>query len=425
MSGRSNWGSQLRRRVALFAYLVGFWTVFAFASTLTLLSRALQAHRLFRVLRGHRALRVLFAESQPPTQAGHHYRVTKWIEVLEGEGFRCHRTPTLPEHDVRFQLGNGTERPTSLAGTHMRSLLSAFLVCLRAAVVDVVVVRRELHLFNDNGGAFLDRLLVSINPNAILDFDDNISAMKDEGRRRSFFGALLLDQPAKFRHMLGTYRYFTPAHASMMPFIQQIQPGIERSRVLVLPMCVDYHHSGRKRYGDCAAPLTLGWLGSGANLGNLDILLAALIRLSARHPLRLVVVSNAPYVREAPFPIVNESWSLATELRLLASFDIGLSPLPPPAQRRIGTFKLVQYMGYGLVSVASSLPYTRELIRHGENGFLVECDSDWEHTLNEVFDRRPEYDAIGQEAQHTIVQGHSYESLRPAYVQFLRQVAEG
>jgi glycosyltransferase involved in cell wall biosynthesis len=226
--------------------------------------------------------------------------------------------------------------------------------------------------------------------------------------------------------MLQTYRYFTPAHESMIAFIRDLQPELDPSHVLVLPMCVDYHHSGRKRYVRTEAPLTLGWLGSGANVGNLDIVLPALIRLSGHYPLRLVVVSNVPYVREVPFPIVNERWSLASELRLLGCFDIGLSPLPAAAQQRnIGTFKLVQYMGFGLVSVASSLSYTRELIRHGANGFLVECDSDWEQVLQDVLDRPAEYDAIGQEAQRTTIQRHSYESLRPAYAQFLRHVAEG
>jgi len=412
------------RKAALAVYLIAFWVVFLAAALVGSVFRAIRAYRFSPLSRRGGPLRVLFVDGQPETEAGHHYRVTKWMGVLEGDGFICERASFLRSDDPMFNAGD--EARASPAWTHTRLLLRRLGTCFRAASFDVVIVRRELLLFNDNGGAFLDRLLLSITRRVILDFDDNLSEMKNEARRVSGLGALFLDRPGKFREMLALYPFFTPAHASMIPVIETFQPGFDRRNALVLPMCVDYGGSGRtaREYRASDEPITFGWLGGGAKIHFLDILLPALVRLSESIPLRLVVVSSADYQRDVPFPIRNERWSLATEIPLMRSFDVALSPLPPESARRnIGTFKLVQYMGLGIVSIASAISFTQELIRHGDNGFLVENPADWERVLREVVERRGEFSAIGRRAELTIAERHSYAAFRPAYTAFLRHVA--
>ncbi|MCB1023434.1 MAG: hypothetical protein KDB79_03535, partial [Acidobacteria bacterium] len=74
---------------------------------------------------------------------------------------------------------------------------------------NTVIVRRELLQYNDYGNLFLERLLLKIHPNVILDFDDDISAAKKEPRKiTSLFGRLMLENGSKFTDSLKLYKKF-------------------------------------------------------------------------------------------------------------------------------------------------------------------------------------------------------------------------
>ena len=84
-------------------------------------------------------------------------------------------------------------------------LLKRFPQCLTAPLYNCVVVRRELLQFNDYGDLFLERLLLALNRNVVLDFDDDIGAAKREPRPLSTFGRLLRENPTKFGDSLRLY----------------------------------------------------------------------------------------------------------------------------------------------------------------------------------------------------------------------------
>jgi glycosyltransferase involved in cell wall biosynthesis len=138
--------------------------------------------------------------------------------------------------------------------------------------------------------------------------------------------------------------------------------------------------------------------------------------------LELLIVSGKPYHHpEAKFPIQNASWSLKSERELLRKMTIGIMPLRDSEMERGKCgFKLIQYMGMGIVSIASAVGVNNNIIKHGKNGFLVDKNSAWEEVFDEAIAAAAKYQAIGEAARHTIAEKYSFKAHRSAYLHFIQ-----
>ena len=123
--------------------------------------------------------------------------------------------------------------------------------------------------------------------------------------------------------------------------------------------------------------LTLGWLGSASNLGNLREIAPAL----AGQRLKIV----ADQTLELPGVDVQfVKWDAATEAAQVRSFDVALAPLPDdPWSRAKMPFKILHYFAAAVPVVASGLGAVASVIRDGENGLLA---GDWKACLSRLGD---------------------------------------
>ncbi|MBI3091845.1 MAG: glycosyltransferase family 4 protein [Candidatus Tectomicrobia bacterium] len=162
-------------------------------------------------------------------------------------------------------------------------------------------------------------------------------------------------------------------------------------RVVVLPTGVPVERYEPKPPATTgAAPgaslgLVLGWIGSRSTLGYLEALLPVLEELHRRRPeVRLKVVADAfPQSRSLPIEAVR--WCEAQEAAQVASFDIGLMPLPDtPWTRGKCGLKLLQYLAAGVPVVASPVGVNKEIVRPGLNGYLAAQAREWLERLEEL-----------------------------------------
>jgi glycosyltransferase involved in cell wall biosynthesis len=149
-------------------------------------------------------------------------------------------------------------------------------------------------------------------------------------------------------------------------------------RIHVVPTCVDpsrYPPADHTRTGD---GVQLVWIGSSSTLRGLEAIGPLLEQLGRHYPgLRLKVVCDRfPDLHH--LPVVACAWSEAGEGRELAAADIGISWVPDDlwSRGKCG-LKTLQYMAAGLPVVANPVGVQREMVRHGETGFLVENVRDW------------------------------------------------
>ena len=104
----------------------------------------------------------------------------------------------------------------------------------------------------------------------------------------------------------------------------------------------------------------------------------------------------------------------------MRKIDVGLMPMPEnEITKGKGGFKLIQYMGLGIVSVASAITINKEIIDHGINGFLVEPKGDWVEVLKNVISQRINFANFGANARKKIINHYSFEAHKNKVLSFI------
>lgn len=411
-----------RELFSLAVFVAVFSPVYVTALVLTRLLRLVGWHRWLPRLQTRLGIRrrVLFLEVFFPEASGYVYRVTNWMRVLEAAGFTTRVRYPLEASTSRALLSNGW---TGL-------FYAAYLVrrlpqCLAAPLYNCVLVRRELLLYNDYGNLFLERLLLALNPNVVLDFDDDIAAAKREPRQLSTVGRLLRENPTKFGDCLRLYPGLIAGSNYLRQLALDERAGSPPPHIEVIPTCVDYDDLPARDYSRATGPVTFGWIGTEGNLPQLERVVPELEELAQVMPLRLLVISGRDLDAPAAFPVDNRRWSLATQIADLLEIDIGLMPLRDTrVERGKCGFKLIQYMGLGIVSVASAITTNREIVDDGVDGFLVEPGGSWLEALRGVVARREDFSRIGMAAREKVLDHYSFGAHSRHYVDFITEACE-
>jgi len=365
---------------------------------------------------------ILFLEVFPVDNSGYQYRAKKWAELLNKNGFHC-EVLTLIEEKSEFDKAI---KGKNLSRFFIYSIRKRFKQCLYARNFETVIVRRELLLFNDYGNLFMEKFLLKIHLNVILDFDDDIAAAKNNPRKiTSLYGKLLLEDGNKFNNSLRLYRRFIVASDYLKQRVLEENPTLPPENICVIPTCVDYDHYPPKQYPLKLDKITFGWIGGEHNYPLLDILLPILNSLAERYSFKLLVIGGSEYKRDVKFEIEFVPWSLETEVENLYRIDIGLMPLTDDAKSRgKGGFKLLQYMGLGIVSVASAITINKQIVDDGLNSLLVYDWDEWEYKLTLILKNQINLQQMGSMARLKISKFYTFDANREKYLSFISTIKQ-
>jgi glycosyltransferase involved in cell wall biosynthesis len=155
----------------------------------------------------------------------------------------------------------------------------------------------------------------------------------------------------------------------------------EPKKVIRVPTCVDV---GRYRLARHAGgrPVKLAWIGSSSTLRSLERIREMLEHLGRRHSgLQLRIICDRSLQLER-LRVDFRPWSEAGETTELAGADIGISWLPDDlwSEGKCG-LKVLQYMAAGLPVIANPVGLQKDLVRHGETGFLAETPEEWDDAV--------------------------------------------
>lgn len=192
-------------------------------------------------------------------------------------------------------------------------------------------------------------------------------------------------------------------------------------RVEVVPSCVDPVGQRLRNHG-LNDVVTIGWIGSQTTSPYLQLVFPALGRLNEhRLQAKLVVIGADPKFRASW--IEHRPWSLATQASDLASFDIGIMPLPETdwARGKCG-YKLLQYFSAGVPAVASPVGVSSELIGR-DRGLLAASPKDWHSALERLIADPAERRERGAAAREFVEREYSYQRWAPELAALLRSVA--
>lgn len=392
-----------------------FWTIFLIVRLYTIIFKIIPLKYLLRIL-NRKNKRILYLDPFFDQSAGTNYRIKKWIPIIEKNGYKVIVKNVFTEKQFHKFLNNRDNIIRFQTGFILKRLFH-FIYALSCKTV---IVRRTILLYNEYGqGTFMESLLNTIHPNVILDFDDD---MIIQASHESFglYPKILLENKSKFYLTLNKYERFIVGSEYLKSITLKYNNRVNLDNIIVVPTCVDYENHPQKKYSD-SEELVFGWIGSTANLIYIDSIIEPLNAIAADHKIKLLIISGIEYKNPlAVFEIENVKWSLESEIENLLKIDIGLMPLlNTPMERGKCGFKLIQYMGLGIVSVASSITINKEIVDDEVNGFLVNKPSEWELVLRKVIDRTKDFNKIGEAARTKITLKYSFRSLASTYVKFI------
>lgn len=303
----------------------------------------------------------------PEEGAGCRFRVSQYIPYLRGAGFDVTVSPFYSREYFNFvyRPGNYVRKATGFTSLTLRRINELFTM----RDYDLVLLYREAIPI---GPPFIERRIAQMGIPIVYDFDDAIflPAVSEANKSVSF-----LKDPDRVSEILKLSDQVTVGNEFLASYARKFN-----SHVTVIPTAVDTNRfvprtdprpiEGRK--------LVVGWIGSPTTFQYLESLKEILATVAAKHPFTLKVSGAG---REVNFPGVDVQvvpWSMADEVSLFNTCDIGVYPLTDDdwSRGKCG-FKAIQCMACGVPVVAAAVGVNREIITHGVNSMLASTRQEW------------------------------------------------
>lgn len=265
------------------------------------------------------------------------------------------------------------------------------------------------------GTSFFERVLRALSNRLIYDIEDNILIKKGND----------VNPFIKFLKGTGKTRYLikTADHViTSSPFLNDYCLGINKKKACTyisssvntdrfLP--VNSYANERK--------VTIGWTGTFSSKIYLDLLRNVFLELAKRCDFKLRVIGNFEY--DLPgIDLEVIQWSKEKEVVDLQGIDIGVYPLVQDAWvlGKSG-LKAIQYMAFGLPTVATNVGTTPRIIRQHENGWLVKTDEEWVEALEELVKNPDLRRKFGEAARKTVLENYSTHVIKSTYLSILNK----
>jgi hypothetical protein len=122
-------------------------------------------------------------------------------------------------------------------------------------------------------------------------------------------------------------------------------------------------------------------------------------------------------------PHIWRRWSPGTEASEVAEFDIGIMPMPDDQWARGKcAMKALIYMASGVPTICSDVGANRDVIRHGENGFLVRTAEDWINTVAALISDSSLRARVGMSGRHAVEDHYSTHVCGGKFARLVREI---
>ncbi len=161
--------------------------------------------------------------------------------------------------------------------------------------------------------------------------------------------------------------------------------------------------------------INIGWTGSPRTFSNIEPILPVLDQIGKNcSNVRLTLVGAGHHPKLRNIPVRSFPWSLETEPKVVADFDIGIFYLSGTNWDRLrGGGKLFVYMAAGVPIVASPVGIGGQVVAHGECGLLASTEQEWYDALLHLIRERALRHRMAEEARRRAIELYSYEAYMP------------
>ena len=339
----------------------------------------------------------------PEEGAGCRFRVTQYLPYLQQAGFDVTLSSFYSRDyfNIVYRPGNYVRKAAGFLGLASRRVFE--LLSMRQ--YDLVLLYREAIPI---GPPFVERWIHRLGIPIVYDFDDAIflPAVSDANKAFSFLkSAKRAAQILKISDQVSVGNDFLAGYARQFnDHVTVIPTAVDTNRFVPRP---DPPPGGARK-------LVVGWIGSPTTFRYLESIAGVLAEASKQQPF-ILKVSGAG--RPVNFPGVDVQvapWSMADEVTLFNTCDVGVYPLPDDdwSRGKCG-FKAIQCMACGVPVVAAAVGVNREIIEDGVNSFLASTPVEWVEKLVRLL-REPELrQRMAAGGRRTIEQRYSLNVTAP------------
>ena len=314
-----------------------------------------------------------------------------------------------PMWDVVYTRGNYIPKVLGTLRGYFRRLLDIF----RLGRFDMVYIFMWV---TPIGTSLFERLFRCLSKLLVYDIEDNV--LMEKG---SVLNPLvkILKGPGKTKYLIKTADHVITSS----PFLNDYCLGINRKKTCTfISSSVDTNHFLPTNAYSNEKKVIIGWTGTFSSKIYLDLLRDVFLKLNKLLNFKLRVIGNFQY----DFPGIDLEviqWTKETEVEDLQGIDIGIYPLVQDdwVLGKSG-LKAIQYMAFGLPTVATNVGTTPKIINHMENGWLVRTDEEWIDAL-ETLIKNPELRRnLGEAARLTVLENYSINSIKSTYLSILNNL---
>jgi glycosyltransferase involved in cell wall biosynthesis len=325
---------------------------------------------------------------------GQRYRIEQWAPFLEADGIKVDFLTFADARlaDLLYIPGRSAAKAAAMAAAFLRRL--SHLAMIRR--YQLVLIHRTACLV---GPALIERLVALLQRPIIYDFDDSIFVLHTTGTNHRFGW---LKFPGKTAAICKLSAHVVVGNSFLADYSRKYNP-----RVTMIPTSIDtarYQPVDKKSDGN---RVVIGWTGTSTSQTYLEMFAPVLRELVERRNVEIRVISDRePQLPGVPY--VWQRWSSETETQDLGILDIGIMPMPDDSwSRGKCSLKALQYMALGIPAICSEVGTNREVIQHGENGFLASTPQEWIRCFDILIDNPALRARLGREARQTVEQRYS------------------
>jgi glycosyltransferase involved in cell wall biosynthesis len=348
-------------------------------------------------------IRVLALTPIPEEGAGCRFRVSQYVPYLRTVGFDVTVSSFYTPEFFRlvYQRGRYVRKAASFAALTMRRLRELFTL----SRYDLVLLYREAIPL---GPPIIEWLVARRGLPIVYDFDDAIFLPNVSEANRAF---AFLKNPGRVAQILRLSRRVVVGNEYLAAYARQ-----HNSSVTVIPTAVDTERFVPRRVDSPAEsrPLVVGWIGSPTTFPYLEALAPVLREVATRHEFVLKVSGAGRPVRFPGVTVEEAPWSMADEVRLFNTCDIGVYPLTDDewSKGKCG-FKAIQCLACGVPVVAAAVGVNRDIVEDGVNGFLASSAAEWVAKLERLLTDAPLRARMAAAGRRTIEERYSLQVTAP------------
>ena len=359
-------------------------------------------------------LRVLALSPIPIEGAGCRFRIAQFVPFLHDRGVDVTISPFYSREyfDIVYRRGHFVRKAAGAVPLVWKRLRALGEI----GNYDLVFLYREAI---PAGPPLIERAIAKRGIPIVYDFDDAIFLpnVSEANQHMSF-----LKKPERIAEVLGLSAKVIAGNEFLATYARR-----HNRDVTVIPTAVDTDYfkpaAERPRAGD---RLVVGWIGSPTTFQYLKGLAPILREVAVGHPFTLRVSGAGEPVQFPGLQVETPSWSLAGEVALFNTLDIGVYPLTDDdwSRGKCG-FKAIQCMACGVPVVAQAVGVNREIIVDGENGFLASTPAEWTHKLGRLLTDAALRERFARAGRQTIEERYSVRVVAPRLEAVLRDAWQG